>query len=58
MSKRKRCTKKNPSDGKPYQWYHPDAKCIYSYDGWEEGTSYDEFKCPHCGIVFKEYITK
>jgi uncharacterized Zn-finger protein len=26
--------------------------------GGEEDTSYDEFKCPHCGIVFKEYISK
>lgn len=55
---RKNCTKNNPSDGTPYKWYHPDAKCIYSYDGWEEDTSYDKYKCPHCGITFREYIGK
>ena len=55
---RKKCTKINPSDGTPYKWYHPDAKLIYSYDGWEEDTSYDEYKCPHCGITFKEYVGK
>lgn len=52
------CTKDNPSDGEPYKWVHPDAKCIYTYDAWEEGDSYDEYECPHCGKKFKEYTGK
>lgn len=52
------CSNNNISDGAPYKWVHPDAKCIDSYDSWEEGESYDEYKCPHCNIVFKVYVTK
>lgn len=55
---RKKCTKENPSDGTPYEWFHPDAKCIKSYDSWTEGESYDEYKCPHCRITFREWISK
>lgn len=55
---RKKCTKENPSDGTPYKWYHPDAKCIDSNDSFYEDESYDEYKCPYCGIKFKEYISK
>lgn len=55
---RKNCTAENPSNHTPFEWYHPDAVCIYSYDGWEEGTSYDEMQCPHCGVKFKEYVAK
>jgi predicted RNA-binding Zn-ribbon protein involved in translation (DUF1610 family) len=56
--KREICTKENPSDKTPYKWIHPDAVCIDSYDAWEEGESWDKFECPHCGVVFKEYIGK
>jgi hypothetical protein len=52
------CTKENPGDKTPYKWEHPDAVCVDSYDAWEEGESWDKFKCPHCGVVFKEYIGK
>jgi len=55
---REKCTKETPSDGTPYEWCHPDAVCIDSYDSWEEGESYDEYKCPHCEIKFREYIAK
>jgi len=55
---RKKCTKNNPSDGTQYKWYHPDAKCIDSYDAWEEGESYDKYKCPNCGVIFKQYVSK
>ena len=58
LKMRKQCTKDNPSDLTPYEWCHPDAVCIDSYDGWEEGTSYDKKQCPHCGVIFKEYATK
>ena len=55
---RKKCTAENISTLEPYEWYHPDAKYIKSYDGWEEDTSYDEYKCPHCGIKFKKWVSK
>lgn len=58
MHNRKQCTVDNISDGTPYEWNHPDAVCIKSYDAWEEGESYDEFECPHCKIKFKTYISK
>jgi|WetSurMetagenome_2_1015567.scaffolds.fasta_scaffold415385_3 hypothetical protein len=46
MSERKKCTKDNPSDGTPYEWYHPDAELISSHD------YYDVYLCPHCKIKF------
>lgn len=55
MKERKKCTKQNLSDGTPYKWQHPDAKCIKSYDHWGED-SYDVYKCPHCGITFEVTI--
>jgi hypothetical protein len=56
---RKECTKENPSDGSPWKWYHPDAKFIKSYDSFfSYEDSYDEYECPHCGIIFKETISK
>ena len=55
---RQKCTENNISDGEPYKWCHPDAKCINSNDSWHEDESYDEYECPHCGIIFKEYISK
>jgi hypothetical protein len=57
---RKECTRENPSDGTPYRWYHPDAVSTgRSYDAFRsDEDSWDEYKCPHCGIVFKETIPK
>lgn len=55
--KRQICEKDKPWDGVSCA-SHPDAKCIDSYDSWEEGESYDKYKCPHCGVVFKEYTSK
>lgn len=57
-TERKKCTAETPSDGTPYDWCPPDAKQIDSYDSCEEGESYDKFKCPHCGITFKTYVSK
>jgi len=54
---RKKCTKEHPYDGSdPHDWCHPDAKDIGGYDGWEQGTSYDLYECPYCGVKFKEYV--
>ncbi|MFH1634079.1 MAG: hypothetical protein ABIG63_08720 [Chloroflexota bacterium] len=51
MGDRIACTKENPSDVKPYKWYHPDAKLIDSFDDfWDD--SYDIYECPNCGIRF------
>ncbi len=55
---RETCTSETPSDGTPYKWIHPDANCIDSFDAWESEESYDEYKCPHCGIEFKVYVDK
>ena len=51
MNERKACTKETPSDGTPYQWFHPDAVLISSHD-YFNGGSYDTYKCPWCGITF------
>jgi len=55
---RQLCTKDNVSDGTPYKWTHPDAELIRSHGAWEEGESYDEYRCPHCNIWFKVYSSK
>ena len=55
---RQECTENNIADGEPYKWCHPDAKCIKSNDSWHEDESCDEYKCPYCGVIFKEYISK
>jgi len=57
---RKECTKENPSDGKPYEWFHPDAVSTRkSYDAfYDDEDSWDEYKCPYCGLVFKTTIPR
>lgn len=54
---RKPCTKDNPSDGTPYEWYHPDAILVNTfYDNSVFHDDYETYECPHCGIRFKETL--
>jgi len=57
MNNRKRCTKDTPSDGKPYEWYHPDAKMVDSKD-YSDGSSYDTYECPWCHIIFTTEVAQ
>ena len=57
---RKNCTKENISDGKPYEWCHPDAVATGRvYDAfYSDEDSWEEYKCPYCNIIFKITIGK
>jgi hypothetical protein len=49
---RHRCTADNPmpedaDKTELSRWSHPDMKMVY------EGTLYDVFECPHCGLSQK-----
>lgn len=57
MPDRKLCTEETPSDGTPYEWFHPDARVIESRD-YSDGESYDMYLCPHCGITFQVTIAQ
>jgi len=57
--KRRKCTADNPSDRKPWEWYHPDAKLTgETGDGFYDDDEWDEYDCPHCGLVFKVTVSK
>lgn len=46
------CTKNDPwNKDIPTPVRHPEAECIASEDNYFE--SWDKYKCPYCGIVFK-----
>lgn len=52
---RKTCSKDNPM---PYnatgKWQHPDAELIdEEYGSLSDGGSYEKYKCPNCGKIFK-----
>jgi hypothetical protein len=54
---RKPCTPENPSDGKPYEWYHPYAKLIREeYDTSANHNDYAIYECPICGLEFETTI--
>lgn len=57
---RKECTKENPSDGKPWEWFHPQAEPTgRSHDAfYSDEDSWEEYKCPICGLMFKVTISK
>ncbi len=41
-----------PRGAKRWQWYHPDAKTVgRGRDGWPGGDLQD-YRCPHCGLLF------
>jgi hypothetical protein len=58
MNDRYICTKSNP--WKPEfgnRSAHPDAVLVTVKNGWGAGeSSYDQFKCPHCGLIFDEEV--
>ena len=53
MDEKQKCTAANPCNGEG-KWYHPDA--IYLRDGDIEFSSYAYYRCPHCGLEFKEEL--
>jgi hypothetical protein len=54
------CTKKNPMPpNAPGRWEHPDAEEIgedYGPGGGVADGDYIDYKCPNCGIKFKEEL--
>ncbi len=60
MSDRYICTKSHPYKSEyGDRSVHPDAISVGSRDGRGLGdSSYDVFKCPHCGLTFKEEVAQ
>lgn len=57
------CTKERPFskeiDKKDIRWEHPDAEEIeedYGRGGGVADGDYIKYKCPHCGITFREEL--
>ena len=59
MMSRHVCTKENPWTREKGRSQHPDAKDTGRYgDGFYEQDDWDEYQCPHCGLVFKVSVSK
>jgi hypothetical protein len=55
MQERKTCSKESPMPkGDNGRWLHPDAEYMKDdYGSLSQGGSYEEYKCPNCGLNFR-----